>query len=109
MGHARALLGIEDVATQLEVYQDILVEGLSVRDVEDIVKNLSVNATNKSEDISKPPLRQKPQEFEQAQKDLDYLYDCKVQLKTKVNGKGSIILQFESKDELGRILNLLKK
>ncbi len=110
MGHARALLGIDDVSTQLEVYQDILAEGLSVRDVEEIVKNLSlVQEESPEETHDKPPSRPIHKEFEQIQKDLAYLYDCKVQVKTKVSGKGSIVLQFGSEEELDRILNLLKK
>jgi len=109
MGHARALLGIEDITTQLEIFQDILVEGLSVRDVEEIVKNLALNAHEEPEETEKPKLRPRQQEFEQIQKDLTYLYDCKVQLKARANGKGSIVMEFGSKDELERILNLLKK
>lgn len=110
MGHARALLGIEDPTTQLEIYLDILSEGLSVRDVEEIVKNLS-SAKNHPSGPEKQPNRTRPnpEAFEQIQKDLAYLFDCKVQLKTRVNGKGSIVMHFASEQELERLLSLLKK
>lgn len=111
MGHARALLGIQDTLTQLEVYNDILVEGLSVRDVEEIVKNFAEQ--NQPEEVAKSKEGGKSvsvnQHFDQVQKDLSYLYDCKVQLKARKNGKGSILLQFSSNEELERILVLLKK
>lgn len=111
MGHARALLGIQDTLTQLEVYNDILVEGLSVRDVEEIVKNIAEQ--DHQEEEAKPIEGKKTlavnQYFDQVQKDLSYLYDCKVQLKARKNGKGSIHLQFSSNEELERILVLLKK
>ena len=40
MGHARALVSVDDIQTQLDLYQDILAQGLSVREVEEIVKGL---------------------------------------------------------------------
>jgi len=110
MGHARALLGIEDTTTQLEVYQDILAEGLSVRDVEEIVKNISLAKTHPEEaEKTEKPARPVRNEFEKLQKDLSYLFDCKVQVKTRVNGKGSIVMHFASDEELERLLKLLKK
>ena len=110
MGHARALLGIETATTQLELYQDIIAEGLSVRDVEEIVKNIALAKEELPEkENNKTQNRPDQKEFEQIQKDLAYLYDCKVQVKTRINGKGSIVLQFGSNEELDNILSLLKK
>ncbi len=110
MGHARALLGIDDVNTQLEVFQDIVVEGLSVRDVEEIVKTISLAASDTDEPpkAGKKNLVQK-EAFNQIQKDLAYLFDCKVQVKAKANGKGSIVMHYGSEAELERLLGLLKK
>lgn len=110
MGHARALLGIEDTTTQLEIYLDILSEGLSVRDVEEIVKNIA-NAKDHPADPEKQTRRSRPNQeaFEQIQKDLTYLFDCRIQVKSRVNGKGSIVMHFSSEQELERLLSLLKK
>jgi ParB family transcriptional regulator, chromosome partitioning protein len=112
-GHARGLLAIGDLQTQLEVYQDIIADGLSVRDVEGIVKNLST--PDEEEDV-KAPEKGKPEggpypekELQLAEKDLAYLYDSKVKLKVRSNGKGSIVIGFSSRDDLERILGLLKK
>ncbi len=108
MGHARALVALEDPQVQLEVYQDIIAQGLSVRDVEEIVHNLS---QPQEEDVTKPKETRKPQTeiFQQIQKDLSYLYDSKVSVKSRQNGKGSINIHFSSRDELDRIIDLLKK
>jgi ParB family chromosome partitioning protein len=112
VGHARALLSLSDLQTQLDVYQDILSEGLSVRAVEDIVKDL---LEEKKEDAEQAPevgpLPPSPlqEELQQAEKDLAYLYDSRVRVRVRTNGKGSIQIGFTSHDDLDRILSLLKK
>ena len=107
MGHARALVGIDDVQTQLDIFHDILAQGLSVRDVEEIVKNLS---EPKKENRKKPkPAHPENEKFERVQKELSDYYGAKVQLKAKAGGKGSIVISFSSGEDLERILNLINK
>lgn len=111
MGHARALLGISNTITQLEVFNDIIAESLSVRDVEEIVKTISDQDGSEEAEaaLEIPKQATVHQQFEQHRKDLAYLYDCKVQMKSGKNGKGSITLHFKDDEELDRILTLLKK
>ena len=110
MGHARALVSIDDVQTQLEIYQDVIAEGLSVRDVEEIVKSLAEAAEEKEIPISKkpatPPLKEK---YLEAQKQLSDFYGSRVQIKNRSAGKGAIIVNFSSEEDLERILNLFNK
>lgn len=110
MGHARALVSIDEVMTQLEVYQDIIDQGLSVRDVEEIVKNLSEPA---SEDQPKPLPAKAPEQnnekYQQVQKQLSDYYGSKVQLKRKPGGKGAIVINFSSEEDLERILHIVRK
>jgi ParB family transcriptional regulator, chromosome partitioning protein len=112
-GHARGLLAIGDLQTQLEVYQDIIAEGLSVRDVEEIVRTLSIPVEETQDETPvKENARTGPypeEELQLAEKDLAYLYDSRVKLKVRSNGKGSIVIGFSSRDDLERILGLLKK
>ncbi len=112
-GHARGLLAIGDLQTQLEVYQDIIADGLSVRDVEEIVKNLSMPGEEENEQAPENGKSKggpyPEEELQLAEKDLTYLYDSKVKLKVRSNGKGSIVIGFSSRDDLERILGLLKK
>jgi ParB family transcriptional regulator, chromosome partitioning protein len=112
-GHARALLAIGDIQIQMEVYQDIIAEGLSVRDVEEIVRTLSSpveeETDNQAEDIKTKVNPYPEEELQMAEKDLSYLYDSKVRLKVRSNGKGSIVIGFSTHEDLDRILSLLKK
>lgn len=108
-GHARALLAIENVVTQLEIYQDIIAQGLSVRDVEEIVKTLN-EASDEEKNPVKPPI-QKPDNsrYTELQKSLSSFYGSKVQIKAKTGGKGSIIINFSSGEDLERILKLVRE
>ncbi len=110
-GHARALLAIENVQTQLEIYQDIIAQELSVRDVEEIVKNLREMAEEKEEekpDNDKPSKKDNTR-FKELQKSLSSFYGSKVQIKTRKGGKGSIVINFSSDEDLERILNLVQQ
>jgi ParB family chromosome partitioning protein len=108
-GHARALLSIENVVTQLEIYQDIIAQGLSVRDVEEIVKTLNEASDEEIKPVK--PTIQKPDNsrYSELQKSLSSFYGSKVQIKAKAGGKGSIIINFSSGEDLERILKLVKE
>ncbi len=109
-GHARALLAIENVVTQLEIYQDIIAQGLTVRDVEEIVK--TINETTSDEERPSVKLHiQKPDNsrYIDLQKSLSSFYGSKVQIKTRAGGKGSIVINFSSGEDLERILKLVRK
>jgi ParB family transcriptional regulator, chromosome partitioning protein len=108
MGHAKALLSVSDTTVQLELYQDMLAQGLSVRDVEEIVRSINDPAPEEE----KPEAPQKASKLENhkflhLQKQLGELYGCKVQVKAKAGGKGTIVIQFASEEELQRIINLV--
>ncbi|MEE4177042.1 MAG: ParB/RepB/Spo0J family partition protein [Bacteroides sp.] len=109
MGHARALVSVDDIQTQLEIYQDILAQGLSVRDVEEIVKSLNETEAEPEPPAPKQPLSPEIKEKYQAlQKQLTGFYGSKVQVKGRSGGKGSIVINFSSDEDLERILNLIQ-
>ncbi|MFW5706844.1 MAG: ParB/RepB/Spo0J family partition protein [Bacteroidota bacterium] len=110
-GHARALIPVENVQTQMEIYQDIVAQGLSVRDVEEIVKNI-LEASENQEDQPDTPKPEKPKKidntrYEELQKKLSGYYGSKVQIKTRAGGKGAIVINFSSGEDLERILQLV--
>jgi len=109
MGHARALVSIDDVMTQLEVYQDIIAQELSVRDVEEIVKSLSEPTEEDPKPTAKKTSTQISEKYQQLQTQLSDFYGSKVQLKSKAGGKGAIVINFSSKEDLERILSLIRK
>ncbi len=111
-GHARALITIENINTQLEIYQDIIAQNLSVRDVEEIVKTLHENQTDETsgqENAVKPSRPKLNERFVDLQKALTAYYGSKVHIKAKQDGKGSIVINFSSGEDLERILNLVQK
>ncbi|WP_316818812.1 ParB/RepB/Spo0J family partition protein [Pedobacter nyackensis] len=104
MGHARALINVEQEDKQLFIHQEIIDKGLSVRKVEELVRSI-----NSVEVKPKFKLKSKavPFEYQKLQKDLTSKFATKVKLKVGDNGKGAIEIPFMSDDDLNRILELL--
>ncbi len=110
MGHARALVSAGDEDTQVALFNRVVKENLSVRDIESILRG---------EDISKPIIGKttvsKKQQAKITEIELAYKERLSDALSTKVNiqkspkGGGKIVLNFNSDDDLGRIMELLNK
>ncbi len=106
MGHARAIINIDDPAKQLYIFKKIVNEGLSVRNVEKLVRELSTgNSPAKKEASRLDP--DKEREFKQLQFKLSSHFGTKVNVKTDENEKGEIKIPFVSTEDLNRILDLL--
>ncbi|MEO7211223.1 ParB/RepB/Spo0J family partition protein [Mucilaginibacter sp.] len=103
MGHAKALLAVEDPATQLYIHQQIIKRGLSVRKVEELVREIQ-QAPNKREGKQPESLTFQMQKI---QDDLASKFSTRVKLKVNTQGNGSIEIPFLSEDDLGRILEML--
>jgi ParB family transcriptional regulator, chromosome partitioning protein len=101
MGHARALINAGTESRQLAIYQRILKEDLSVRKVEELVKE---TAGDKSKGKKKDILSFAQQ---QMQRDLNGRFGYGARLRCKDDGSGSIELRFGSEDELRHIIELL--
>lgn len=104
MGHARALVNVEDAAKLLYIHHQIIEKGLSVRKVEELVRELQKSPAKKS-----TPAKPDSASFEmqKIQTDLAAKFGSQVKLKVSQNGKGSIEIPFLSEDDLGRILEML--
>lgn len=103
MGHAKVLLGLDDIALQLAVYNDILIKKLSVRQAESLV------LTYKGKKASDKPTNRLPLAHQKVQDDLTNFLNAKVSLSTSANGKGKIVINFNSNEDLNRILDILDK
>jgi len=102
MGHARALLGLREAA-QIRAARHIIDKGLSVRETERLVKKQSEPA-KKSAGASHgldPDTRR-------LQEELSERLGARVQFQTARGGKGKLIIQYNSLDELDGILNHIK-
>jgi ParB family transcriptional regulator, chromosome partitioning protein len=104
MGHARALVGVDDLALQLMLHKRIINEYLSVRDIEDIIRKYSESKSKKPSSASETDHVSK-----QIQDLLSAFFGSKVMLKRKPNGKGQITINFNSDDELNRILDSVEE
>ena len=104
MGHAKALLSVEDPAKQIFYYQHIIKQGLSVRMTEELVRN-ALHAG-----VNKPAKRSEPVSFQvqKIQDDLASKFSTRVKLKVDSRGKGTIEIPFLSQDDLGRILEIME-
>lgn len=104
MGHARALVTVEDADKQLFIHQEIISNGLSVRKVEEMVRDVQKLNLKKSSNIKAPVMSF---QYQKLQDDLGSKFGTKVKLKVQGKGKGSIEIPFLSEDDLSRILELL--
>lgn len=113
MAHARTIVTLEDAAAQLEIYELILDEGLSVRKVEEYVRAIAKG--EKLEDLLKEDKvvetvkksgvkKATPEEFNILKKHLAKFFQAKVQLTCNDQGKGKISIPFKSEEELERII-----
>jgi ParB family chromosome partitioning protein len=104
MGHGRAIISIEDIDVQTDIYQKILSNNLSVRETEALVKNHQESLKSKS--VSKA----KPATFEihdTEKKIITNYFGAKVDVKAAGNGKGKITIPFHSEEDFKRILKLI--
>ena len=103
MGHAKALITIDDPAQQIYIHQHIIQQGLSVRKVEEMVRDLQ------SMRVKKEGKQPEPMSFQlqKIQDDLASKFSTKVKLNLTGTGKGSIEIPFLSEDDLSRILEML--
>lgn len=115
MGHARALITMNDPVAQLSLYNLILDDGLSVRKVETIVREFSdgkaINATatadaqkNKSENKTIKKESTFLDDFEILKQHLSNYFETNVQFNCDKKGKGKITIPFNSPEDLERIM-----
>jgi ParB family chromosome partitioning protein len=105
MGHARALITVESPSDQLYLHQLILKQALSVRKVEEMVRNIqSQQPGGKKPAKTESPLTYQVQKI---QDDLASKFSTNVKLKVGSQGAGSIEIPFLSEDDLSRILEML--
>lgn len=103
MGHARALISVEDSDKQLYIFQEIIKHGLSVRKVEELVRQIQTISKDKKVSKSVGISFQ----YMKIQDDLASKFSTNVKLKLNDKGTGSIEIAFMSDDDLNRILEML--
>lgn len=107
MGHARALVNIENIDLQLDIYKRIIKDDLSVRKVEELVKKLKteVEESDKKKSPGKPQLSF---ELKNVQEKLSSHFGSRVLIHNEDNNRGSIKIPYLSHEDLNRILEILE-
>ncbi|HLV14938.1 MAG TPA: ParB/RepB/Spo0J family partition protein [Xanthomarina sp.] len=103
MGHGRAIINIEDQGIQLDIYEKIISNKLSVRDTEALVKAFQEKTSGKA-----PQKTEVPAFLKSAAKDLSEYFGQKINVKISKNGKGNITIPFNSEEDFNRMLKLIK-
>jgi ParB family chromosome partitioning protein len=119
MAHAKTLVSIDDPLTQLEIYELIIDEGLSVRKVEEyasalkkgeslsnILKGKETEGKETVKKINKSVKKTTPEDFEFLERELSRFLHAKVQLSCNDKGKGKISILFNSDNELEKIMSI---
>ncbi|MHC5201227.1 ParB/RepB/Spo0J family partition protein [Myroides sp. LJL119] len=107
MGHGRAIINVEDLDTQIQIYHKIIKENLSVRDTEALVKAMADNQEIKEQKESKKSANtfSVPSHIS---KSFGNFFGTKVDIKVSNDGKGKISIPFASQEDLNRIIKLLE-
>ena len=106
VGHARALINIDDEETQKMIYHQILRYDFSVRKVEDIVRELNISDKSSTKAITH---YKRTKELKNIRDNIAQNLSCKVDLKKTAEGSGKIVLHFENEVEFEHLVNLLAK
>lgn len=111
MGHARALLSIDNPSAQLKIYKEILRQGLSVRKVEELAKAYQ---EGKKKDDSGAPAAEAPRrfanhDFDLLKKHLSAAFGAPVKFSCDRKGRGQITFSFADEEELARLISTFDK
>ena len=102
MGHARALVAIPDEHVQLKLFDRIMKKGLNVRQVENLVRDVS----KKSEVRTSKPRRANESGIGSIEERIQQILGTRVKITMKDGGKGEIMAEFYSSDDLERLFDL---
>lgn len=107
MGHARAIINVPTIDMQLTIYKDIIEQDLSVRETEEIVRNIE-NLPSAPETKGKK-VHALPVKYFKMKEQLGKQFGLRVELKRNNKGKGSVVVHFRNDEELDRIINSVRK
>lgn len=104
MGHARALVNIDDPTIQLSLYEETVLHGYSVRKVEEMVRAIAEGQSLESAGGKAKKNSKTPEEYLELQHILSDKLKANVKFKIGEGGKGSITIPFKTEEELENLL-----
>lgn len=109
MGHARTLLSLSSADEMLSMYKRVVEEGLSVREVERLCKEVLHEEKKEKEAKRAKYASESKGAYKTLSRQLTLFFNAPVQLTSNTNGKGRITIQFASEDELMQIMEIIEK
>jgi ParB family chromosome partitioning protein len=106
MGHARPLIGLESKELALEILDEIIDNELSVRKVEELVKQRTTQPKDKK---VKPEYTSPVENLDVWEHKFTKLYDRRVRLNFRKNGRGEMVISFSSVDDLKKMAERLER
>ncbi len=104
MGHARAIINIDDKTKQLIILKEIIDKDLSVRQVEELVRSLNTKSIKTKKQKNVLPLS-----FITQADNLSKSLNTKVKIDRNNKGKGSITINFKNDEDFERLISLINK
>lgn len=109
-GHAKAILGIDDPATQEKLCDLVIRDGISVRELEALVRKLQINPDAPSPGIRKDEKEQHlPDEYYKMLEHIGKFFSKDISLRRSAKGKGTMTIRFDSDDEVNAFLKALEE
>lgn len=105
MGHARAIINIEDAETQIMIFEQTIKHGFSVRKVEEIVRDLNSENNKNTEKAKKLKF---PSHYQPVKTQLDNIFSTRIDFSMNDKGKGKITIPFTSEKDLERIVKIIE-
>lgn len=104
MGHARALLSIDDAKLQLKIFKQIIRDGLSVRRVEELAREAAEGEADGEHEQKKKESASDTGKYDFFVRDLQQYFPAKVKFSRNAGGKGSITLKFDNDEQLMQLI-----
>ena len=109
MGHAKALLSLDSHSEQIALFNDIIKNGYSVREVEEIVRRMKDSGDTNGVAEKKTADKKQDATFHQLKKQLTNFFQVPVQMTCSAKGSGKISIKFKNEKELERIISIFDR
>jgi len=109
MGHARAIINVEDPETQIMLFKQIVKYDFSVRKIEEIVRKINSEESQEKEQKKENKKTPFSPEYDELKKHLTKHFSTNIDFKINNKGAGKIVIPFNSDKDLERIIGVLDK
>ena len=106
MGHAKALLALNSHADQIKVFNEVIKNNYSVREVEELIRNMKEGNAAPAQKIT---AKKQDDTYHQLKKHLTHFFQTPVQLTCSAKGTGKISIKFKNEQELERIMAIFDR